>query len=376
MANYINEFKKGLSEKVAANMDRAIDDLLAVVKLDTKRNFLYSQKSRILGLAKFNQGSMEYEKYKTQGNLIQIALQNFISQLVEEDLSFAYSELGNLIRQFNIKKMNVINLVDCDRTKLTIDFWKPFYNLNASQFYFLPGCPNQHPDDFAERLIWEIIKTELEDEIEGAISLELEDKKTNGKPIKRIKFWDIPPFNHNRQIKRAVKDYFKERFYLQDEDVLNLHNLDKLISPYRYVVFTPRITEWTEFTSEFIKTLLDTFGELTSKKTTFIFFFVIESDEYHNIPNVEIENDINELLSNYQSCTSLIGSLNPVRINDIVLWFKQRGESDNIKLENLINLFKQKNNVIEDDHNLNILRMSHVRELQKIAFEICHNSQT
>lgn len=68
--------------------------------------------------------------------------------------------------QLRLKKnLTPWHLVNCDRSEMTDEFWDFFEesqdNNNPYQFYFILACPTQQPDNFAERMVYELQKEEL-----------------------------------------------------------------------------------------------------------------------------------------------------------------------------------------------------------------------
>ena len=224
-------------------------------------------------------GVVSRENAGLEYNQILQALVQLVRKLVEDDLG-AGGDLDDPL-DIEARKLQVeipitpLLLVNCNRRKPIRFFWRAFSlyleRERRFQFYFLPSCPSQEPEGFAERTIQELLEKEL-------------DKATQSfdfrcRADERLMVETLPIGLNLSGSQKAFKTYFAERFGLANsgatfEEYLRT-GLPKL--PWQYVATTFKITasDWDdELLPAYISWIMDTFANTGPDIPAFIFFFV------------------------------------------------------------------------------------------------------
>ena len=306
-------------------------------------------------------------KYETQITI----LEKEITQLRKKhDECFGLSQhdlksIAKIIQNLTINnELGEVHLVNCNRYDHLNYFWDAFEQYsegqNPFQFYFTLSCPTQQPNSFSERMIYELIIEELEDETEGINYV----TETDSRRVKKEKL----PFRRNfANSQKAFKKYFSQRFGL---DQINIDfesyietGLPKLSYKYIASVFEVNAEDWNLKTMpKYINWLLDTFDKRHQDVPTFLFFFVINIRDLHQkLPRGinQIEKNarqsiINLLISSlngrdqkvFESIanivkqkpqqTTLITPLLPVAAIDFENWLRDIGEVNQSKIDDAI----------------------------------------
>lgn|GEM_PF-4298341 len=295
--------------------------------------------------------------------------------LLPEDTKNKRAKIKALVRQLDIERSRIglLYMVNCDRRKLADKFWNRFdEKINAPfQFYFLPASPVQMPPSFAERMVWEILTEELEEELD-TISLEM---KTNGL---RLKTADFSIKNSLQRTKKAFIKYFCKRYQASDFEKLITEELPQ--KGYQYVATIMRIElrEWKPFVPLFLEWVLETFNKAKTGNTVFLFFNIIYMPDFVSEPLVEEHQKvINSLKSviekNKDTCTVLRGFA-PVASIDIEDWFRSIGEYNPNRVSEVIRsmLDTLPNNKKQKFLNDNKMDMVDIEELQEIVYEVAN----
>lgn len=310
-------------------------------------------------------------------NLARIA--NTLMELLQrlpDDPKDKKSAIKTLIRRLDIEKSRIglLYMVNCNRKNLADMFWDRFDEQggNPYQFYFIPACPVQMPPSFAERMTWEVLLEELDEEVE-ALSIEM---KSNGL---RLKTADFTIKNSLERTQKAFKKYFCKRFQEPDFDKLITHVLPQ--KGYRYIATIIRIelNEWKPFMPEFLEWALETFGNASRKgEVSFLFFNVIYMQDFINDPIDEEQKRIlvslrNIINKNNDTCTVLKG-LAPVPNNDLEYWFREIGERNPNRVAEVIQAMvdclpsHKKQRFLKEQQ----LDMADIEDLQEIVYEVAN----
>lgn len=296
-------------------------------------------------------------------------------QLLPDNTGDSRGRLKELIRRLDIEsgRIGALYMVNCDRKRLADHFWDRFDEKidTPFQLYFLPASPVQMPPSFAERMIWEILTEELEEELDS-LSMEL---KPSGV---RLKTADFTIKNNLRRTQKAFKKYFCKRF--QATDFERLIAIDLPQKGYKYVATIIRIElkEWKDFVPAFLEWVLQTFKEMQNDSTTFLFFNVIYMRDFIDEPRHEEQKKVLETIRsiidrNKNSCTVLRG-FTPVPGSDLENWFRKIGEHNPNRvadiIESMLNVLPpEKRTQYRDSQHLD---MVDIEELQEIVYEVAN----
>ncbi len=253
------------------------------------------------------------------------------------------SILESLVRQLSIDQdIGEIHLVNCDREPPARNFWKAFDEFtgrnNRFQFYFIVACPTQQPSSFAERMIYEVVIEELEEQIEAMHYVRRPDSR-------RVHVEDLPMGRNLANSQRDFKKYFSRRFGLGDsetsfEDYLRT-GLPKLQYEYVATVFDLNAGRWDMGTmNPYLNWIMDTFTDTPSNIPNFIFFFVIFLRNAHIQPlhgrEKEIFEDIAAIVGQNLQRATLISELVPVPVELLEDWIRDLGELSQSRIEDVV----------------------------------------
>ncbi|MEL6944551.1 MAG: hypothetical protein AAFO82_17970, partial [Bacteroidota bacterium] len=304
-------------------------------------------------------------------------LLSMIDDLNESDLDQKGFGLEAKIRSLHLDRERIgpLYMVNCNRSELADLFWDRFdekEDENALlQFYFIPAAPLQMPPSFAERMILEIIDDMDEDG--DAINVE---RRSDGL---RLKIANFEVKNNLRRTQRAFEKYFCKRFQATDFQQLLQHHLAKLEYEYIASIFKIELREWKPFMPEFLQWAIDHFRAMPNEnETKFLFFIVINMDDFVDTPMTEDQKRIlaeirSVLGKNEAVCTKLKG-LAPVPEDDLESWFRDTGEQNPNKIDDVIqtvvaSLSPEEQAAYQQNERLD---MAVIEELQKKVYEIAN----
>ena len=229
------------------------------------------------------------------------------------------------------------------------------------------------PPSLAERVIFEMLFNLLDGEMDTMSA----ERRQDNLRLKRARF-DMQ-FTL-KQSQNALKSYFCKRFKTPDFDDFLNRKLKKMEDNYRYIttIFSIHLEEWSEFTEEFFKWVIETFNQATSENTpTFLFFVVIYMKDFHRTPvnpkQHAIYNDMVELLEANKDCCAVLKGLEPVPEKDVLSWFEKIGESNGAKVKDLLQLMSEdmseekKKRFLQENPQMD---MEDLEILQELVFEI------
>ncbi|MDX1940843.1 MAG: hypothetical protein SFU99_09855 [Saprospiraceae bacterium] len=291
------------------------------------------------------------------------------------------SLLEQKIRELSIdinSKVGELFLVNIDRVPPRNRFWDAFdENLerkNPFQFYFVLACPTQQPNSFAERMIYELVIEELEENVDAINYMRQQDSR-------RVKVEDLPLGRNLRNSQREFKKYFARRFGLTDsetmfEDYIKT-GLPKLEYQYVATVFDLNASKWDEsLMQEYLQWIMDVFSNTHEAVPTFLFFFAVFIRDVHKDPlppnEKKIVEGIQALSSKNQERCSLINQLTPVETGDIADWIRELGEQNESKIADVIKLLiaglpDDKKSKFEGNKKLD---MTDIERFQEVVYKI------
>lgn len=393
MAQIAPHLQQEFKSLLEGSLDSAVRQLMKSVRQDTTVfDDLTFEQARLTDIEKrFNKSLLTQANYDVESNKIRESILMLINDLQEEDLSFGYSALEKAIAALGFAEpLGTLHLVNCNRDNEFGLFWTEFDREDAKpyQFYFLPSCPKQQPTGFTERLIREIMYYKLNNEVAKGISYIANDKyEIGGKFISRIEIEPLPGLRApilNLQINEFQK-YFKKRF----APIIGDLSLDTIIESqavalqYQYVTFAFRMTaaDWKKFTPQYFEWFITTFSKKNGGSPIFLFFFVIEKNDFHIAPDDNILSTLKTLENKYDEATMLMPSLPPVALSDIESWLNivKSSSSSALQLQEVMDLFVQnvraKDTEMPPGEALHI-NMMHVEELQKTAYIVSNQLKT
>lgn len=279
--------------------------------------------------------------------------------------------------------LGLIHLVNCNRANVKESFWNAFDkkldNNFPFQFYFFVGCPTQMPHSFSERMIYEIIDSELDDE-ESAIHRVID--QDNG----RIKIEDLPQGRKLERSQREFKKYFSKRFELQQEDSFDKYletGLPRLEYEYISFVFEMGEARWKKDTAEYLDWIISSFNTNKKELPTFIFFFNIRLGYVHDkdgrsAKHQKILDELNVIVNKYEKAT-FFTPLAPIHERDVKDWLHEIGErsptNQDIILDAFVKgLYDKDGRKRKQYQEKKLLDMDDVQRLQKIIYDFYYEN--
>jgi len=237
--------------------------------------------------------------------------------------------------------MAEIHLVNCDRITVNDNMWNAFDRKEDQhyQFYFLCSCRKQMPPSSAERLIFELIHDELDEDM-AAINY---PRKPGTNRV------DSTTLEFKNNLKRTQRKFNKQlagRF--EQVDKFDLEQFAKTGLPlmkesYVALVLTVDEGNWKDHSEKFFAWLMDTLSEPHESCPTFLFFFVIYLQDFCEKPltpqQEQIIKQVDQLVARYQKACSMHTGLGPVKRQDLINWFDKLGETNVIRMEAVIEAF-------------------------------------
>ena len=315
-----------------------------------------------------------------------------------------YGIIGEAVRNLHIQTgVGELQLVNCNRQSLVSDFWEDFEKYSADgtpfQFYFIPACPSQQPNSFSERMVYELIIDELDEE-SGAINY------ISALDSRRVKKEPLPLRRNLKLSQRAFKKYFSLRFGLDErkvsfEDYIAT-GIPKLEYHYVATVFEVNASDWNlTLMPKYIKWLLKTFSGHLENIPTFVFFVVVNIKNLHQVlpkiyikdqrTGMEVAEELSEQLSGKEqkifqqllqlirqdkNACSMITPLYPVPVEYLEDWLRNLGETNQARIDDAVQqvirgLKEEKKARFYKDK---LIDMSDIEVFQKMVYDWMNNS--
>lgn len=271
--------------------------------------------------------------------------------------------------------MSEIHLVNCDRQEVADAFWDAFDRKVDTffQYYFILADQKQMPPSLAERMVYELIHDELDDDLEAINCLRRPETNRIDSDFLKMKN------NLLRTQKLFIKDLARrfEQFTNFDLETFAQGDISKMKEQYVISTFILDAVDWREeFTADFFAWILDTFSHIDDDSPRFLFFFIIYMDGFYNVPNNERQKRIFESLSdlvkkNDAACTVLL-RLFPVDKRFLETWISSLGETNPIKIEEVIEamvsgLSEEKQKQYKEHQTLD---MADIELMQEVFYEV------
>lgn len=346
--------------------------------LQTIIHKLNSLKERLIRI-KGTDISMEY---RLQEEITEMEEEkNKIEQNLANTYNFHYNEgatqLRKKIEELSIDEdLGILHLVNCNRENMRDCFWKAFDEKEEEdfQFYFISACGTQMPPSFSERMIYELIYEELE---ENDKAIHLNRRPNTG----RVQFFDLPIGRKLERCQQEFKKFFSRYFRFKETESFN--NFIKIGLPkmdYEYVVLVFEISEvkWKDYFIDYFQWLINTFSNTPDEVPKFLFFFVIYINDLHLEDTIldskrEIVQAINNLCIHNNTATSL-SPLPPVHLRDVQEWFRGLGQRNPTRVYEIIEVMRkglqpEQQELFKDKKLLN---MDNIERVQELVYQVAN----
>jgi len=293
------------------------------------------------------------------------------------------SLLEQKIRELSINvesKVGELFLVNVDRVPPLNAFWDAFdghlARQNPFQFHFVLACPTQEPDSFAERMVYELVIEELEEEMDAINYVRRTDSR-------RVKLEKLPLGRNLRISQREFKKYFVRRFGMNDtgtafEDYIRT-GLPRLEYQYVATVFQINASEWdAELMEAYLQWIIDIFRvENTHDEVpAFLFFFAINLRDAHVNPlparQKKVVESVQDIINSNQERCTLINQLTPIAEEWVADWIRDLGEQNESKIQDLVKLIiaglpEEKQSKYQQSK---LLDMTDIERFQEIVYKV------
>lgn len=296
---------------------------------------------------------------------------------------FVYGIRDIIHTHMDIKEdLGLVHLVNCNRREAKDAFWDAFDEKTERripfQFYFVIGDPYQMPHSFSERMVYEIIHSELDDE-DTAIHLVLEQDTG------RVRVEDLPEGRKLSRHQDAFKKYFSRRFAFQqdtDFDAYLKTGLPRLEYEYVTFVFQTSDRNWTRDHAAYLEWLMSSFEDTQAEMPTFVFLFVLRMQGMSMglSPNQQkIMDEVAQLCNAHEKATHL-PPLPPVEEDDLLNWLYDIGVDSPNKQRILVDAFvkgipRTDSRRLQQYLEHKLLDMDDIQHLQEIIYSY-YNEQT
>lgn len=319
--------------------------------------------------------SLKKQIEEAEGHILK--LQKELADSLRIDSPIGQEVLLEKIRALSIDQpMGQIHLVNCDRSEVDDSFWDAFDEKENTpfQFYFILGCRRQMPPSFAERLIYEIIQDELDEEMDAMNYLRRPDNH-------RL---NVEPLELKNNLHRTQKIFLKQlakRFELTtqefDIETFTQTGVPKMQEEYVAMVYNLDSIHWKEdFTGDFFQWAIDTFSQVHEDCPHFLFFFVIYLDDFCDQPLNErqrqVVETVQQIVSKNENACSILTGLSPVGKRDIQNWIDSLGEHNITKIDDVIGTMVSSLSLDKQDRyrKLQQFDMADVELLQELFYRI------
>ena len=311
-------------------------------------------------------------------------LENDIEE-IKKTLSSKYnfnSQEGSTILEDKIRKLNIeeelgiVHLVNCNREKMKDKFWNEFDEKEKEhfQFYFISACPTQMPHSFSERMIYELIIEELDEEDEAIHVRRNEDSA-------RVKFFDLPVGRKLERSQQEFKKFFGKYFQFKETETLDTFlktGLPTMDYEYVAIVFEVMESKWKDFYMEYFQWIINSFTVTHDAVPKFLFFFVTTVEGLHN--KVDTNNEMTEayaqLIADNPTAAHL-SPLQPVKVTDLKDWIRDIGIRNPEDIQDVIDtlakgLSPDKKQMLKEKQMIN---MANIERLQELVVKIANEEK-
>ncbi len=285
--------------------------------------------------------------------------------------SLFYQKLEALKLDFEVQ-LGILQMVNCNREDMKDHFWDAYDEKikQPFQFYFISACQTQMPPSFAERMIYEMIIEEL-DEAEDAL-FRLRKEETD-----RVKIIDLPIGRNLRNCQRRFTEFFAKTFDFRQEESFEQFlktGIPKLKYDAAALLFKVEESDWKEELIDYFQWLIEAFSVTHEDVPRFLFFIICYKKNLHKVTTeLPLVKALNQLARENESATHLT-PLNPVPVRDLKDWIRKLGETNESKVEEVIDLLIM--GLRESDkqqyQKQKLLNMDDIERLQEIIYHIAN----
>lgn len=286
------------------------------------------------------------------------------------------AELDKLIFDSEMD-FGVSHIFNADRSRAKRAFNHDFGEKKGKepfQFYFFCACPEEKPESFAKRLIYELIETEC-NSIRDYIHFKCQDD------VDYILPESLPSGDDLRDSQDKFRSFFARRFHFSETQTFEGYLETGLPAlEHRYVAFIFEVAEqkWKDDLEEvesemlrYLRWLTDLFQQAKSGRSTFLFFIAVRSQnlwvdaEKHTPLQKKVLAELEQLCQDHPNCT-LIRTFPPVGLDDAKEWLREHGSRLPDNEAEVLSAFTQ---------TLKAERQQFVREQEKIHMKDLENLQ-
>lgn len=249
--------------------------------------------------------------------------------------------LREAIHALNIEQeLGLLHLTNVNRQRESQKFWDFFDAMEGIpvQFYFLPGSLRQMPNLFAERMAYELIHQELDDDLSSVFFRSDPD-------VGRIVVADLPMGRNLRKSQQYFQRFILNNFNFPSSDISSFEDfLNYGINSlsYNYVIFPFQIHERqiNDHIFDYLAWIEDTFSRFNTglEMPTFLFFFIVNIDGRNTRNGKETLSNL-QRLAMASKRSALIEVFDPVEESGFRNWLMGLGERNVFKIEELIDIF-------------------------------------
>lgn len=326
-------------------LSEVLDLLFEDVNEDAERyGDVCANKARLITCERsYKNGLLDLDEYSKQRNLIRAAVLDIVQNIEESDVKPQKSPLIEAIAALNLEIVPKVALVNIDRSVPLMAFESGFEATSSLpyQFYFIVGCPEQQPQHFAERTVYEIIAQVLIND-EKAIHYKREPFKIGNETIERVCIEPLPFSGFGLEsCKNLLKARLQERtahLQLQFNTIEEFAALSDARLPYRFftLVFSIDLDsatmggKWHKNLSPYLQWLIETFRTNHTALPTFQFVFILHKRDIHRVPDPGLDQALNALVATFDAkpdaaqalpnpCVRIDGFV-PVKKEDLKAW--------------------------------------------------------
>lgn len=305
------QYKKQLFDRLANGaLGEVIAQLLNDINSTDAKNTVVIRSSEWVKLNKSKDNNViSNDEFNLAANQITVAIQNVIHALGDQDVKLPDDPLQAAIAALNLEpRLPKVSLVNVDRNAPFLSFQNSFETFQTLpyQFYFIVGSPDQQPNYFAERSIYEIIAQVLVND-EKAIYYKREPFKIGDQIIERACIEPLPFSGFGLE---ACKNLFKANI---QERVAHLqiafNSIEEFAAlpdsrlPYQYFTLVYSIDldawggQWHRNLSPYLSWIIETFRNNHKSNPVFQFIFVINRTNIHETPDPALDQALQQLIN-------------------------------------------------------------------------------
>lgn len=277
-----------LFERMSAKLDAQSDAFTELAMLSGRYQRVYEKEMK---------DTLSAQEAQLSYNQIREAALAFLNKLEAGDLGSGGTledPLREKLKQLPLRHpLTPLHIVNCDRRKINRKFRRAFRQWDEArnyQFYFALGCPTQEPDGFAERMLFELIATRLEDH-RDSINY---PRRTDGE---RLYLPALPMGFTLKDCQAQFRRYMAERFELGGRSLEDFLNQDLNERQERYIAlpFTIMAGDWDpDLMEDYLPWIIETFSARPERGPTCLFTFVVKLKNAHRPEDIRFEREAME----------------------------------------------------------------------------------